>query len=61
MLTVARNHPEGIKALLLNSPLPGYVKYEEHALLNHNEALDQLFDDVEADSVQNARYPELRQ
>ncbi|XHR98220.1 alpha/beta fold hydrolase [Mucilaginibacter sp. UC70_90] len=32
MLTMARNHPEGVRALLLNSPLPGYVNFEEHAL-----------------------------
>lgn len=60
MLTVARNHPNGIKSLLLNSPLPGYVNYEEHALFNHNEAIDQLFDNLEADSVQNTRFPNLR-
>src|SRR6478735_7840173 len=60
MLTVARNHPKGIKALLLNSPLPGYVNYEEHALFNHNEALDQLFQNVETDSIQNSLYPNLR-
>lgn len=61
MLTVARNHPEGIKALLLNSPLPGYVNYEEHALFNHNEALHELFETVENDSIQNAQFPNLRQ
>lgn len=61
MLTVARNHPEGIKALLLNSPLPGYVNYEEHALFNHNEALNALFEAVERDSAQNARFSNLRQ
>ena len=61
MLTVARNHPNGIKSLLLNSPLPGFVNYEEHALFNHNEAINQLFDNLEADSVENARFPNLRQ
>ncbi len=61
MLTVARTHPEGIKALLLNSPLPGYVNYEEHALFNHNEALHELFEIVENDSIQNAQFPNLRQ
>jgi pimeloyl-ACP methyl ester carboxylesterase len=61
MLNVARNHPQGITALLLNSPLPSYVNYEEHALFNHNEAIDQLFDNLEGDSVQNARFPNLRQ
>lgn len=60
MLTVLRNHPKGIKSLLLNSPLPGYVNYEEHALFNHNEAINQLFENLEADSVQNARFPNLR-
>jgi len=61
MLTVARNHPEGIKALLLDSPLPGYVHYEEHALFNHNEALNALFETVESDSLLNVKYPDLRQ
>jgi pimeloyl-ACP methyl ester carboxylesterase len=60
MLTVARNHPAGIKSLLLNSPLPGYVNYEEHALFNHNEALNQLFDNLETDSIQNEKFPNLR-
>ena len=49
MLTVLRNHPRGIKSLLLNSPLPSYVNYEEHALFNHNEALNELFLRVESD------------
>jgi pimeloyl-ACP methyl ester carboxylesterase len=44
MLTVARNHPEAVRTLILNSPLPGYVNYEEHALLNFNEALDKVLD-----------------
>ena len=61
MLTVARNHPNGIKSLLLNSPLPSYVNYEEHALFNHEEAINYLFDKLAADSVQNARFPNLKQ
>lgn len=61
MLTVARNHPEAVKALVLKSPLPGYVNYEEHALFNHNEALNQVFDNCEADSTHDARYTGLRE
>jgi pimeloyl-ACP methyl ester carboxylesterase len=61
MLTVARNHPEAVKALVLNSPLPSYVNYEEHALFNHNEALNQVFDNCEADSTHDPRYNQLRQ
>ncbi|WP_143308914.1 alpha/beta fold hydrolase [Chitinophaga vietnamensis] len=59
MLTVARNHPEAVKALLLNSPLPGFVNYEEHALFNMNEALEQVFSHCEKDSAQ-AVYKNLR-
>lgn len=51
MLTVARNHPQGIRSLILNCPLPGFVNYEEHALFNMNEALNQVFDNYEADSA----------
>ena len=60
MLTVARNYPGGIKSLLLDSPLPGFVNYEEQALFNHNEALDEFFDSLEADSLRNKTYPDLR-
>lgn len=60
MLKVAKNHPEGIKALVLNSPLPGFVNYEEHGLINMNEALEQIFANVIADSSKNERYKDLR-
>lgn len=61
MLTVARNHPQRIKALILNSPLPGYVNYEEHGLLNMNEALNQVFDNCERDSIYKPIYANLRE
>lgn len=61
MLTVARNHPEAVKALFLNSPLPGYVNYEEHALFNFNEALNKVFDHCETDSTHDTRYAGLRE
>lgn len=61
MLTVARNHPEAVRALFLNSPLPGYVNYEEHALFNFNGALNKVFDNCEADSTHDARYAGLRE
>ena len=61
MLTVARNHPEAVRALFLNSPLPGYVNYEEHALFNFNEALNKVFDNCEADSTHDPRYVGLRE
>jgi len=59
MLTMVRNHPEGVRALLLNSPLPGYVNFEEHALFNINEALEQVFHNCETDSS-DTKYKDLR-
>jgi pimeloyl-ACP methyl ester carboxylesterase len=61
MLSVARAHPEAVKSLILNSPLPGFVNYEEDALLNINEALEQVFENCLKDSLQNANYQNLRQ
>lgn len=60
MLTVAKNHPEGVRSLVLNSPLPGYVNYEEHALFNINEALEQVFENCQADSSGKAIYKDLK-
>jgi pimeloyl-ACP methyl ester carboxylesterase len=60
MLTVARNYPAAVKTLLLNSPLPSYVNYEEHALFNINEALNQIFDNCETDSIDKIQYQGLR-
>lgn len=59
MLTMARNHPEGVRTLILNSPLPGYVNFEEHALFNINEALEQVFHNCETDST-DSKYKNLR-
>jgi pimeloyl-ACP methyl ester carboxylesterase len=61
MMTVARNHPEGIKSIIMDSPLPSFVNYEEHALSNHNDALNRIFENLEADSVKNALFPNLKQ
>ncbi len=61
MLTVTKLYPEGIKSLFLTSPLPGFVNYDEHALINFNEALNQIFEIVESDSLENTRFPNLKQ
>ncbi|PZF71930.1 alpha/beta hydrolase [Taibaiella soli] len=58
MLSMAAIHPEGVHLLLLNSPLPAFVTYEEDALSNINEALDQVFANCIADS--SAAYKDLK-
>lgn len=50
MLSMAKIHSEGARLLLLNSPLPSFVTYEEGALNNINEALEQVFANCTADS-----------
>jgi pimeloyl-ACP methyl ester carboxylesterase len=60
MLTVARNHPGCANKLILGSPLPSYVNYEEHALFNINEAFEQVFANCEADSTNNSLYKNIK-
>jgi pimeloyl-ACP methyl ester carboxylesterase len=60
MLTVARNHPEAVRTLVLGSPLPGFVNYEEHALFNINEALENFFDYCNNDTAVTKQYGDLR-
>jgi pimeloyl-ACP methyl ester carboxylesterase len=61
MLTVLRLHPEAVRCLLLNSPLPSAVNYEEGGLLNINEALEQVFSDYAQDSLAQPSHAHLRQ
>lgn len=60
MMTVAKDHPEAVKMLILNSPLPHNTNYEEHALFTMNTALDKVFSNCETDSAANAAYTGLR-
>lgn len=60
MLAMAQRHPEGVRSLVLNSPLPNFVSYEETALQNINEALDQVFVNCAADSAGKPAYRELQ-
>jgi len=61
MLTVLRRHPEAVRCLLLNSPLPSVVNYEESGLLNINEALEQVFATYTQDSAAHRNHWQLRQ
>jgi len=61
MLAVLRRHPEAVRCLLLNSPLPSAVNYEEGGLLNINEALEQVFAPYARDSAAYPHHRQLRQ
>jgi pimeloyl-ACP methyl ester carboxylesterase len=59
MLAVARQHPEAVRCLVLNSPLPSFVRYEQEALANIDEALNQVFARGEIDTVAHPAYRQL--
>lgn len=61
MLTVLRRHPEAVRCLLLNLPLPSTVNYEEGRLLNINEALEHVFATYAKDSAAHPNPEQLRQ
>lgn len=60
MMAVAKNHPEAVRALILNSPLPSFTRYEEEAMFNINEALEQVFTNTATDSLDKPAYADLR-
>ena len=60
MLSVARQHPEAVRTLVLGSPLPGFVNYEEHALVNINEALENFFNYCNTNTATTHQYGDLR-
>jgi len=60
-LTVARDHPERVRALLLDGVFPPHVNsFNEHAL-NGNQALERLFNSCGASEGCRLAYPDLRQ
>ncbi|HEY4327275.1 MAG TPA: alpha/beta fold hydrolase [Mucilaginibacter sp.] len=61
MLTVMRNYPEHIRAVILDSALPGFVNYEEDALFSINEAFNRIFNNCERDSINKPLYANLRE
>lgn len=50
LTTVLKNHPTGIRSLVLDSPLPEFINIDEEELMNFNEALNTVFTRYEADS-----------
>ncbi len=60
-LTVARDHPERVRALLLDGVFPPHVnRFNEHAL-NGYQALERLFTSCGASADCRLAYPDLRE
>jgi len=61
MMTVMRNFPQHIRSVTLDSPLPGFVNYEEDALFNINQAFERIFSNCDRDSTDKALYGRMKQ
>jgi pimeloyl-ACP methyl ester carboxylesterase len=59
-LTVMRNHPEGIRSAILDSPYPPQLARLGVDAAGFEEALDQVLDACAADALCRAHYPDLR-
>jgi len=60
-LTIARDHPEGIRSMVLDSTYPLEVDLYADGPANTIRSLNVLFDQCDADSACAAAYPELEQ
>jgi pimeloyl-ACP methyl ester carboxylesterase len=58
-LEVLRRHPEGIRAVVLDSPLPPDADWDETSVANYWGVMKSLFDAAAADSAVNTACPEL--
>ncbi|QJB38109.1 alpha/beta fold hydrolase [Chitinophaga oryzae] len=60
-LTMMKEYPEGIRSVILASPLPPNVRYFENVTPNFKRSLDLLCDKCKADPDCNRSYPNLRE
>lgn len=60
MPTVLKNHPNGIRSMILDSPLPEFVNIDEEELANFNEALNTVLTKYEADTTAKLPYGYLK-
>lgn len=60
MSAVLQRDPTRVRSLILDSPLPIFVPIDEDEPANFGEALNILFDHVERDSTDKARYGNLK-
>jgi len=60
MLTVLRDHPEGVRAAILDSVLPPEANWDEEGSANILEALEKIFACCREDESLRARFPGLR-
>jgi pimeloyl-ACP methyl ester carboxylesterase len=60
-LTAMRDHPDGIRSVILDSTYPPQVDLFATAAVNFDRALQVLFDDCASDPACNTAYPDLEE
>jgi pimeloyl-ACP methyl ester carboxylesterase len=55
-----RDHPQGIRSVVMDSPLPLSVNYDEESVRNLLEAVEKLLADCESDPECNQTFPRLK-
>ena len=58
-LEVMRNHPDGVRAVILDSPFPPNADTPVDEVYSFTDALTELFADCEQDDYCNENYPDL--
>ena len=56
-----RDYPEGIRSVVMDSPLPLEVRYDEESVGNLLEAVEKLLSDCASDADCSRAFPELKQ
>ncbi|WP_165760120.1 alpha/beta fold hydrolase [Niastella populi] len=59
-LTMMRDYPEGIRSVILESPLPPNVPYFQNITATFKRSLDKLFDRCSQDAGCRLNYPDLK-
>ncbi len=59
-LTVLRDHPDGVRSVMLDSVLSPEANFDESAIANLKRALDTVFDQCAVDATCNAKHPHIR-
>ncbi len=59
-LTILRDHPQGIRSVLLDGVYPPSVGRDAGSIINTNRAFEELFTTCASSVVCNATYPDLR-
>jgi pimeloyl-ACP methyl ester carboxylesterase len=55
-----RDYPERIRSVVMDSPLPLEVRYDEESVQNLLQTVNSLLEDCEADKACNSAFPNLR-